>query len=274
LTSLSEGQRKILTQWHPDQRVKVKVAEPKKITTYVYNGQPDPDGQILNCAPGAILPDGKPIAVLCRTIEQATTDDSGATGFNASPVGASRVWNYTYNGVGQLLSADGPRDDNGIIDKTTYEYYTDTTVTHTIGDLRIVTNAKGHVTEFLEYNKSGKATKIKYPNTTIAKLTYSPRGWLTSRTTGTETTGYEYDSVGQLKKVTLPDGAFLNYTYDDAHRLTRIEDGLGNSISYTLDLRGNRTSEQVRDSSGTLARQTTRVFDALNRLEQVMGGVQ
>jgi hypothetical protein len=51
--------------------------------------------------------------------------------------------------------------------------------------------------------------------------------------------------------------------------LTGITDNLGNSITYTLDLRGNRTQEQVKDATGTLARQVTRVFDSLSRLQQI-----
>ena len=32
----------------------------------------------------APLPDGKPIAVLCRQVEQATTDTNGSAGFSAT----------------------------------------------------------------------------------------------------------------------------------------------------------------------------------------------
>ena len=37
---------------------------------------------------------------------------------------------------------------------------------------------------------------------------------------------------------------------------------------------GNRINEQVKDPNGTLARQTTRVYDALNRLQTITGGTQ
>jgi YD repeat-containing protein len=50
---------------------------------------------------------------------------------------------------------------------------------------------------------------------------------------GYETTAYDYDFVGQLARVTAPEGSFVEYGYDDAHRLVSIEDGLGNRISYT-----------------------------------------
>ena len=43
-------------------------------------------------------------------------------------------------------------------------------------------------------------------------------------------------------------------------------------IALTLDIAGNATSEDVRDSSGALKRTVTRSFDALNRLQQVTIG--
>lgn len=276
---LTDVQRKILTQWHPDARVKVKVAEPKRRTTYIYNGQPDTDGQILSCAPATTLPDGKPIAVVCKQIEQATNDHNGATGFNAALIGAARITNYSYNALGQRLTSDGPIIENGANEKTVYTYYTDTTATHTTGDSRTVKNAMGHLTEFLEYNKSGQITKIKNPNGQITLLTYDPRLRLKSHTlaAGTaaaQTTTYAYDGVGQLIKVTAPDASFVTYGYDAAHRLTDITDALGNTTHYSLDHAGNRIREEVRDSGGNLTRQVSRDFDALNRLRQVTGGVQ
>ena len=106
---------------------------------------------------------------------------------------------------------------------------------------------------------------------------YSPRGRLLSQHAGApdmdETTAYSCDSAGQLKKVTLPDASFIDYTHDDAHRLIAIADNSGNRIAWTLDALGNRTGETVTDPSGTLARQSARVFDALNRLQQVTGTV-
>jgi YD repeat-containing protein len=85
------------------------------------------------------------------------------------------------------------------------------------------------------------------------------------------TTSYTYDNAGQLTGATLPDGTTLGYSYDAAHRLTGVTDAKGNSVTYTLDNAGNRTGEQVKDSSNTLQRNITRVYDALNRIQQVTG---
>src|SRR4029453_10596629 len=67
------------------------------------------------------------------------------------------------------------------------------------------------------------------------------------------------------------DGSFILYTYDDAHRLTRISDGEGNRIEYTPDAMSNRTAEQAFDPSNTLARTRTQVFDGLNQLWKQLG---
>jgi len=134
------------------------------------------------------------------------------------------------------------------------------------------------MTTLSNYDANGRVGAITDPNGTITNLNYAPRGWLLSKSvrsadgSSTQTTAYNYDGVGQLKNVTLPDNSTITYTYDPAHRLTDIADSLGNTIHYVLDNMGNRINEQVKDPQSTLTRQTTRVFDALNRLQQVTGG--
>jgi YD repeat-containing protein len=86
-----------------------------------------------------------------------------------------------------------------------------------------------------------------------------------------QTTTYEYWPTGLLKKVTQPDGGWVAYGYDDAHRLTDVSDNLGNSVHYTLDNSGNRTKEETKDPSGALALQLSRVMDALSRVQQTTG---
>ena len=51
----------------------------------------------------------------------------------------------------------------------------------------------------------------------------------------------------------------------------RLTDAKGNAITYTLDNMGNRVGEQVKDPQGNLQRSITRVYDALNRVQQVTG---
>jgi len=284
------AQRLVQTQWHPVFRLKVAEAGPLRVTYWVYNGQPDPSNgnAILSCAPGAaLLPDGSPIAVLCKKVEQGTTDATGAAGFGATTSGAARIWTYTYNQWGQALTATGPRgnlastDPDYAPDTTTYVYYPATVAgSYTMGDLASVTDAAGHVTSFPLYDANGRVLQAIDPNGTSTTYTYAPRGWLLSRTVtppaaGTsQVTQYAYDGVGQLLAVTNPDGTQVKYSYDAAHRLTTVTDSAGDSINYTLDAMGNRTGEQVKDPVGNLARQITRVYDQLSRLQTVTGALQ
>jgi YD repeat-containing protein len=149
-------------------------------------------------------------------------------------------------------------------------------VGHTIGDLQSITNAAGHVTRFTLYDGLGRARQMIDPKGVVSDTVYTPRGWTSSVTVtppgGTaRTTSYTYDNAGQLTGAALPDGTTLGYSYDAAHRLTGVTDAKGNSVTYTLDNMGNKTGEQVKDPSGNLQRNITRVYDALNRVQQVTG---
>ena len=183
--------------------------------------------------------------------------------------GSSRTWTYTYNANGQVLTVVGPRTD--VTDLTTYAY-------DGYGNLISITNAAGQTTTFANYDNNGRVGLITDPNGATTTLSYAPRGWLTGKVVSAggivQTTGYRYDYVGQLTQVTLPDNTTISYTYDPAHRLANIRDSLGNSINYTLDLMSNRIGETVTDPSGALTRQVNRVYDGLNRVQQVIGAAQ
>ncbi len=278
---LPANSRKVSTQWHPDWRLERRVAEPGRIITYVYNGQADPTAGnvIASCAPStAKLPDGKPIAVLCKKVEQATTDLNGAAGFAATAQAGvpAREWKYTYNSVGQILTEDGPRTD--VADLTTYTYHDATAFTGTdpnavgvtMGDLKTVTDAAG-TTKYTKYNKYGQLLESIDPNGVVSSYSYDLRQRLLSATVGGQQTSYAYDAIGQLKKVTRPDTSWTGYDYDRAHRLVATYDNLGNRVDYTLDEFGNRTAEDIKDPAGALMRQVSRRIDPLGRVQRTTG---
>jgi len=149
-------------------------------------------------------------------------------------------------------------------------------VGHRAGDLQSISNAAGHVTQFTLYDRAGRVKQMVDPNGVVTDTVYTLRGWVSSVTVtapgGTaRTTTYTYDNAGQLTGATLPDGSTLGYSYDAAHRLVGVTDAKGNSVTYTLDNLGNKIGEQVKDPSGNLQRNITRVYDALNRVQQVTG---
>lgn len=275
------SQRRISSQWHPDWSLKTAQAEPKLITRWIFHGQPDPTngGTVASCLPAGTpaMPGGKPIAAVCKKVEQPTSDASGSSGFGAAASGSPRIWTYTYNADGQALSETDP---NGKV--TAFVYYAaDDTATPKKwyrGDLMTLTDPVGNTTQFTEYDANGNPTKISDANGSVTTASYHARGWLVSQSVAsggvTRTSSYEYWANGKLKKVTQPDGSWVSLAYDSSQRLTGIDDNLGNGVVFTLDDLGNRIGEAVKDPSGNLRRQVSRTFDLLNRLQSVSGAVQ
>jgi RHS repeat-associated protein len=269
----SKTPRMTSTQWHPDWRMKSAVAEANLITSYVYNGERGADGRVAHCAGDAVLPNGKPIAVLCSKTLQATSDGNGTLGFAATKSGQARTWRFTYNSAGQLLTRTGPSDVTGRVDSLQLTYYTDATDSHSIGDLASATNGAGETTAISRYRKDGLPTDIRQPNGQTIRLEYGPRRRLAARIVEAsgglaETTRYDYDDAGQLSRVVAPDGSAIDYIYDPAHRLTDLRDGSGNSVHFTLDNMGNVIRQETRGPRGEVVTTTQRTFDALSRLQK------
>ena len=234
--------RRIITTWHASYRLPATMVEPApggtKATTFAY----DPSGNLTQ-----------------KSIVAPANDGTGNT--------VTRSWNWTYATLGRVLIATDP---DGHTTATSYYADNDPDLGKR-GNVASITNAAGHVTQITAYDANSRPLSITDPNGLVTTLTYHPRGWLTSRQVGNELTIYDYDGVGQLIKVTQPEGSYLQYTYDAAHRLTQINDSLNNKIVYTLDAMGNRIQEQTFDPSNTLSRTRQQVLDSLNRLHQSVG---
>ena len=81
----------------------------------------------------------------------------------------------------------------------------------------------------------------------------------------------EYDAVGQVTKVTAPDGSYLQYTYNDARHLTTVTNNAGETIEYGYNLNGDQTSATVKTSGGAIVKQQSALFDELGRLMRQIG---
>ncbi|WP_449757888.1 hypothetical protein [Dyella humi] len=219
--------------------------------------------------------------------------NSAASGYSCSnndtvPAGVRR-WTYTYCAavdttqcpiVGLMLTATGPRTDT--TQTTTYGYYLSSSATscgtpgascYQAGDLHTVTDPAGHVTTIASYDADGRVTRLTDANGINTDMTYTPRGWLASRNVGGATTKFTYAAYGVVQTVTDPDSVTTTYGYDTAHRLVKITDAQGNYLQYTLDNAGNKTAEQVYDSTGTLHKSLSRTFNTLGQLTKVMDGL-
>ena len=139
---------------------------------------------------------------------------------------------------------------------------------------KAIKDAKGFITTFNSYDKSGRVLQMTDPKGIVTAMTYTPRGWVKTVSVtppggAARVTTYNYDNVGPLIGVQNPDGTSISYTYDTAHRLVGATDARGNSVTYTLDNVGNRIAEQLKDPGGVLQRSMNRSFDALNRVQQL-----
>ena len=174
--------------------------------------------------------------------------------------GSTRSWTWTYDAAGRVLSEDGPRTD--VVDRTTFTY-------DAHGDLRTVTDPLGHTTTVTARGGHGRALIIVDANGRTTSLAYDSRGRLGARTVGTETTTLSRDARGRLIGLALPGGTSYALGYDDADRLTRIQDSTGNHLDYTLDGSGNRTREEIFEVAGaeiqTLAEPIRHSADASRR---------
>ncbi len=173
-----------------------------------------------------------------------------------------RNWSYTYNSLGLIETADGPRTD--VQDVTAYRY-------DAHGNLTTVTNALGHITQLSNFDSYGNPLGLSDANGVTTSLTYTPQGWLASVTTAGSTTSFEHDAIGQITKVTRGDGSWLQYTWSGARRLTKITNNLGESVEYDYDPMGNRTAQRLKDASSNLTQQQTWVYDELGRLLRSIG---
>jgi YD repeat-containing protein len=260
-------------QWHTYWKLPTQVDEVTKVTTNVYNGDSG-----VQCAPANALTlkdDGTqiPIPVLCSQTVRAKL-----AGVVDSSVPA-RVSSYTYDVAGRVLTQTDANNHT-----TSYTYYSGTSFTgtapnevgHTIGDLQSITDAAGHVSSFNLYDRNGKLMQSTDTKGIVTNVAYTPRGLIASISTTApgktaRVTSFGYDAVGLNTGVAMPDGTSLSKTYDDAHRLISVSDGVGNKVSYTLDALGNRINESYTNQGGVLQRTMDRVVDALNRVQTVTG---
>jgi len=217
------------------------------------------------------------------TVTDTTTTPNVARTTSVSYCEPSDVTAGSCPRIGLMVSVNGPRTD--VSDIVAYRYYmsddaacasSPTSCPHRAGDLWKTTNALGQASETLRYDGAGRPLSVKDANGIVTDLEYSPRGWLTaSKVRGSDpnseaddaVTRFDYDFAGEVTKATQPDGSFVSFNYDAAHRLTDSYDALGNRLHLVLDSAGNRIQEDSSDSSGTLKRTLSRIYDSLGQLQ-------
>jgi len=190
--------------------------------------------------------------------------------------GTTRTWTYTYTYYDaaetklEKIEVDGPRTD--VNDLIEHNFNQEGYLTSTV---RWVDNVNYLETTFSDHNEDGLPQTIIDPNDITTTITYTPRGWLDTRTVvtsaGNVVTDYDYDDVGQVEKITLPNGVELNYEYDAAQRLWAIYTNTGERTEYILDDFGNHRTERVRNDSAEIRYLHQREFNDIGKLWKDIG---
>ncbi|NQX88422.1 MAG: RHS repeat protein [Halioglobus sp.] len=166
-----------------------------------------------------------------------------------------REWRYQYSYHDRARARlrirveDGPRKD--VKDITTYEYSTG-------GNLIRVSNPLGRTVRYHDHNGRGQPGRVVDANGRETLLTYTARGFLDTIVRdrgGTNAwTDLDYDNVGNLTRITRAGGSFLAFSYDAAHRLSAVENRLGERIEIERNKAGKPVKYQVRSDKGSVQR--------------------
>ncbi len=179
----------------------------------------------------------------------------------------------SFNAAGLPLTIDPPGYTT--TDQTSFTYDATGLIPMTRTDPLVGTTTFGH-------DAFNRRTSVTDPNGLETTTAYDELDRVTEvRQLGPATptddlvTAYEYTSLGDLFRTTLPAGNVVEYAYDPAGRLTSIErrpDATthGERVVYTLDAAGNRTREERQRwdaGSSTWVPVSATAYDYQNRCQ-------
>ncbi|WP_197137963.1 RHS repeat protein [Crateriforma conspicua] len=226
-------------------------------------------------------------------VRKTHTDGAGRTIQSVDALG--KITSYTYDAAGNQLSV---RDPNNVGQDCTYDALgRDLTCTDTAGDATsssydaagnkiTSTDAKGKVTSYL-FDARGRQIQQTDRLSGITVFAYTPTGQLQSLTDAqNQTTSYTYDDAGNKLTEQYPDHTggspgsitygIVSFVYDEAGRVLRRQDQLGDTVTFNYDIPGRLTSRQYRtranSPSGTVADTDTFTYDNAGRMLTAVSG--
>ncbi len=198
-------------------------------------------------------------------------------GFASDASAQKRVTRYSFDNFNRKIKVDGPRTDVNDVRHFTWHECADA---GRCGQLASSTDAAGNTTRYTGYDASGRLTQMIDPNGLQTRHEYDASGRVV-RTTKITASGvsrvrtFAYDANGKLVSATDPVGNQELYFYDNAQMLNAKRDGLGNTIEYDYDRRGNLSAETVLNVDGAVESVVEFDYDAQDQIRTISrGGIE
>lgn len=180
------------TAWHATWNLPVQVAEPGKITAYVYDANGNLTGQSWN----------------------ATTDATGALAFAATKAGSTFATGWGYDSVGLNTS---------VVQKTDVTETGRWTLGYALSDLATVTDVTNNRTATMtQYDARGNMLSGTTDMGVQIGLSYSPRGYITRKSVNGQPVVFTLNAAGSMTRVQTPDGQTIDYVLDANQRLVEV----------------------------------------------------
>lgn len=170
-----------------------------------------------------------------------------------------QILNYTYDSKGRLsnlsgtLNASFTYDNNDNLQSVNESPNGNTGYTYdAVNRITSCTDFYGNTVSY-GYDAAGNITSITYPgNRTVIYGYYDDNLLRTVTDWNNRTTTYNYRVDGTIDYVQMPNGTITRYTYDNASRLTGMNNKKSNgevinSYTYVLDNVGNHTSVNLSE---------------------------
>jgi RHS repeat-associated protein len=214
--------------------------------------------------------------------ETTTYTYDGAGGLAGATMPSGATWSFTRSATGALRSVRTPWGG-----ETQWERLPNGRITRTI-------DPTGTVLRY-EYDDAGRMTARVPPTASEAeRRSFGAGGRVLAATGPSGMTTWAYDAQGRVRRVTHPDGSFVEYTYDARGRratvqtpagttrylyddntgwLTAVEDTLGGRSSFTYDAAGRLTGEVLADGTRHTLTRNLRGQRTHDRLTDAGGSV-
>ncbi|WP_375283171.1 RHS repeat-associated core domain-containing protein [Marinicauda pacifica] len=180
--------------------------------------------------------------------------------------GRVREWAYSYTSEGLVSTIDGPLP--GLVDQVEYTYDSN-------GYISTYTNSLGHLTRVTSTDARGGPTTIEDPNGVETRFTYDALGRATGITVNPGPNqsdyGMTYTPAGDLFRLSLPEGAYLEHSYDADRRLTLVANDRGETVSYSYNAADAITSVVVESETSSVLFEQTYAYDELARVIALVG---